>query len=323
MSVLSGLGLDSLGVQFETAVPGRVLLLDGDAACYRASATCKTLDTAIRRFVKLTMEYMFLTNCSAVRIHLTAKGGAKCNRAWYPTVKPYQGNRNGSPKPPLLEPLRSAIAHYSSGAGVQIPPEWTVLLHDYWEADDGLIQDAYHYKDKGVLYSEDKDLRLTPYPYYEISTGITDYLPVGDTVGWLEKTYTDAGSLKIKGHGVKFFWWQMLAGDTADNIRGITKYKGKLCGDALAFELLNPLTSEQEIANLVLLGYAQNQQNFLPEAECLWLRRFAEDSAYVYIKSIGIDERLLPWLEQQQQWHEELFKRIQEGENEEACETGA
>lgn len=304
---LLGVDTDSLKPQFDAIVQGRTLILDGDAACYQASSKAKTLDTAVRQFVRKVLEYAFMTNCGSIRVHLTSKRSVKANRDWYPTIQPYQGNRLNKPKPPLLEALRNAIAHRHSIGDISVPPEWVVFLHDYWEADDGIIQDSYYYGDNGVVWSEDKDMRLCPGPYYEIYTGKVDY--IDNRFGWVGESYTEAGHLKAAGHGTKFFWWQMLAGDTADHVKGITKLDGKLCGARGALDLLIPITDENEACNRVLWAYAKNQQQFLPEAEVLWLRRFPEDSAYEYIRSLDLDAPLRAWLDDQHRYHLEIFKQ--------------
>lgn len=311
---LLGVDTDSLAPQFDSAVPGRVLLLDGDAACYQVTNSAKTMETALRQYVKKVYEYMFMTNCSTVRIHLTSKRSRKANRDWYPTVLPYQGNRKGKPKPPLLEPLRIAIAHHHSLEDGRIPLEWSVMLHDYWEADDGLVMDSVYYGGNGVVWSEDKDLRLCPGPFYEISTGRVDY--IDNPYGWIAAGATEGGTLKVKGHGTKFFWAQMLMGDTADHVKGILKLNGKLCGPAGAIDFLTPIEDESEAANKILWAYAKTQQQFLPEAECLWLRRHGEDSAYNYIRSLDLDANLRVWLEQSHAAHLKIFQRnIEEAED--------
>lgn len=303
---LTGIDLNSLPVQFERKVPGRTLLLDGDGFCYAAAGTAKTLPTAIRRFIKSVMEQMFLTNSTYVRIHLTSKGSKKAHRERYPTVKPYQGNREGKAKPPLLEPLRNAIAHHASVEDGVIPEDWFVDLHHYWEADDGLIMDSWHYRENGVILSPDKDMRLCIGPYYDMESGRVDY--IDNAYGWIGEKYTPAGQLKATGHGTKFFWQQLLEGDTADNVKGITKLNGKLCGTRGALDFLQPIQDENEAANRIIWEYARSEQMFLSEAECLWLRRSVDDSAYTYISSLDLDKPLRAWLEQLHQYHTQLFE---------------
>jgi hypothetical protein len=168
-----------------------------------------------------------------------------------------------------------------------------------------------YYGDNALVWSEDKDMRLCRGPYYEINTGKVDY--IDNPFGWISEDCTEGGTLKAKGHGTKFFWWQMLAGDTADNVKGITELNGKLCGARGALNFLMPIQDENEAANKIIWEYARSDQQFLPEAEVLWLRRFPEDSAYRYLSDLDLDKDIRLWLEQQNNWHERIFQeRIEE-----------
>src|SRR5690554_2162609 len=216
MRTVLGVNLDDeVEPLFENAVAGTVLLLDGDGAAYRAAATAKKLDTVYRRFIQEILTDMFLTRAETAEVYLTASGGSKAHRDLYPTWKPYQGNRNGKKKPPLLEPLRQMLANEPP----DLPDGVEVGVEHFWEADDRLIMQACALGDSGILKSDDKDLRLTPGPYYECSTGKID--KIDGRFGWIGETYTEAGKLKVIGHGTKFFWAQMLMGDSADNVRGL------------------------------------------------------------------------------------------------------
>lgn len=284
---------------FEGAPPGRILLLDADGPAYVAASTVKTLDTAVRRFIKLALTQMFLTNSSNGRLYLTASGCVKAYRDCYPTVKPYQGNRSGKSKPPLLEPLRCAIARMAEEGGQGLPPELSVELHHYWEADDAMIMDAHSVGALAVVESADKDLRVTPSAYLEQETGVIDVIP--NRYGWISEAYTPSGKLKVKGHGTKFFLAQMLMGDKADNVVGLSKLDGKQCGERGALNFLEPILDENEAIDAVLRAYIRNGQNALAEAECLWLRRHHKDSAYAYFMEADLDPRIKSWLTE---WHE-------------------
>lgn len=72
---LLGVDLSGLGEQFEQTVPGRVLLLDGDGAAYRAACTAKTLPTAVSRWMQEVLTEQFITGAQGVRVHLTGQGG--------------------------------------------------------------------------------------------------------------------------------------------------------------------------------------------------------------------------------------------------------
>lgn len=277
-----GVTQDVFSDDFTGCVLGRTLIMDGDAACYKASATAAKLVTAQRRFTTLIYEAMFLTKAEFARVHLTPKGCLKNGRHLLLGVKPYQGNRNGKVKPQQLEPLRnSAQSLFAEHENIQ------VFAHYDIEADDGIMQDAYTVQN-GIVWSEDKDLNIVPCTKYDISTARELNLAPGTRFGWVDIGYTETGNPKPKGHGTKFFWLQMLMGDTADNVQGILKLDGKKCGLAGAMQYLTGITDEDHCANLVLNAYRAINQNFIPEAEALWLTRCAGDTACLYIWSLNL-----------------------------------
>lgn len=283
MRVINGVSVDEAGDQFAGHVQGRTLILDGDGPCYVAAATVKRLDTAVRNFQQHVLKQMFMTKAQDVRIHLTAKTSDKFGRFRVKAAKPYQGQRDSSKKPALLEPLREAMADRSNWL-----PEFDVILHRELEADDGMMQDSYRLGDYGVTASEDKDLRMTPHPYYEMSTGV---VKPGQPVGFVDIKHTPAGNAKLWGQGPLFFWAQMLAGDQADHIQGILKYKGEKCGIVGAVEALRDVENINVAANRVINGYREIDQNVLAEGWLLWLTRWPGDNVLHYMRSLELTER--------------------------------
>lgn len=275
---IQGIDLSKLGDQFHGHVQGRTLILDGDGPAYVAAATVKTLPTAIRKMQTAILTQLFLTKAENAIVHLTANTSAKAGRFNILAAKPYQGNRKSKAKPPLLEACRQALAQRQNWL-----PEFEVIMHHILEADDGMMQDAYRLKEHGVMWSDDKDLRMTPYPYWEQKTQ-TIVVPSG--FGSLHLAYTDSGTVKCLGYGKKFFWAQMLMGDTADNIQGVAKLNGKLCGPKGAFEYLDPFTDESAGANAVLDAYREIDQNPLPEGWLLWLLRRDGDTFWQYLNEL-------------------------------------
>lgn len=282
--IVQGVDLSALPDQFGGYTPGRTLILDGDGPCYVVAATVKRLDTAIRRYQQDMLKYLFLTNSERARVHLTAHDSAKANRHYVNAVKPYQGQRKGKDKPSLLEPLRQAMADRSNWL-----PEFEVFYHRELEADDGMMHDAYFFKENGVIRSEDKDLRMTPYPYWDIKTG---RLMQGEPVGWLEMEYTPSGTAKCVGQGPVFFWAQMLMGDTADHIQGILRYGGQLCGPKKAHDVLVPLIhlGIDAVANHVLDHYRAIDQNPIAEGFLLWMQRWPGDSVLQYFSELSLTD---------------------------------
>lgn len=267
-----------------------VLILDGDGLCYEASASAKSLPLALDKLRQKVLELMFLVGAQECRMHLTAKGSRKNMRDCLLGALPYQGNRQGKPKPPLLEILRIAAAQpggFPEGTGV------TVILHRFLEADDGMMQDAYT-QPKALVVSADKDLRIVPCPWYDMQTGNVD--TIQDRYGWAE---FDPDKGKIVGHGTKFFWAQMLHGDQADNVKGLFSALGKRCGAVEAAEILRGCTSEDIAANTVLDLYRLIQQNPWPEAYALWLLRSDDDHVAKYITSLRISKANQEFLREQ------------------------
>lgn len=279
-----GLRQGDLPDTFSGFVPGRVAIIDGDAACYRVTQKCAKLKTAQQRFTTAIYEVMFLLKADRARVHLTPKGCFKNGRHLLLGAKPYQANRIGTPKPPLLEMLRgSAPALFEGHEKVE------VFAHYDIEADDAVMIDAYS-EPNAIVWSEDKDLNIVPCAKYDIGTGIIDRLGPGDRFGWI-KLKTDLSTPKVIGHGTKFFWAQMLYGDTADNVKGILTLDGKNCGAVSAYEATEWITSEAHMANFVINRYREIDQNPLPEAEALWLLRCRGDSAAGYIWSLELTDQ--------------------------------
>jgi hypothetical protein len=309
--------LSDLPSMFERTVAGRTLILDADFPAYQAAATVKKLSTAITRFQTLVETERFLTGAEFVQVHLTPRGCTKCRRYDYPTVKPYQAQRTG-PKPALLTPLRDAIL------AADWDPHWSVFGWRDREADDGMIMHGLLLGDKGIISSGDKDLCLTPGPYWINDEGRLDVIK--DRFGWIKASRTPGGTNKVLGHGTKFFWAQMLMGDSADNVKGILKYMGGDCGAVGAWTALRDVQTEDEAANLVLRAYAKIQQDPLAEAQCLWLRRSLDDCAYRYLCELNLDADLRAWLDALHLYHQQVLaikaqqKEDERGDQSEASE---
>jgi hypothetical protein len=272
--------LPELGNQFAGHVQGRTLIIDADGPAYVASATVKTLGSAVRKFQSIILTKLFMAKAENAICHFTAGTSQKGQRFAVLAAKPYQGNRTGKSKPPLLEATRQACAHQSNWL-----PEYEVIMHHVLEADDGMIIDAYRLGEFGVIDSEDKDLRMTPYPYFCKDKGVV--LP-GAGFGFLY--LKQLSTTKCMGQGLKFFWAQMLMGDTADNIKGVITLNGGLCGPKGTYDALHPLTTSDDCANFVFDAYRKIDQNPIPEGWLLWLRRTEQDTVLHYFNSMNLSK---------------------------------
>lgn len=280
MRVIQGIDVDELPADYSLEQFGRVLILDGDGPAYEVAATVKRLDTAIRRFQQRVLSEMFMADCGTAVVHFTAKGCDKHKRYQCKGIKPYQGGRSGKPKPALLEPLREAMSHRDSWL-----EQFSCVLHHGLEADDGMMQDAYSYKLNACIRSDDKDLRMTPYLYFEKSLGkVMQPQPEGTL--WIKNT--DSGTAKLLGQGPMFFWAQMLMGDQADSVQGLLRLNGKLCGPVAAYNHLKDCKTQSEAANAVLSAYREIDQNPLPEAWMLWLTRRPGDTVLKYFQELDL-----------------------------------
>lgn len=260
---------------FKGGVQGRTLILDGDGPCYAVAATVKRLDTAVRRFQQDVLKFMFLAGTQDCRVHLTASGSDKFGRHRVLAAKPYQGNRKNKAKPALLEPLREALSNRDTWID-----EMHVTLHREREADDGMMMDAYALQHNGVTRSEDKDLRMTPYPYYEIEKA---QVMQGMPEGYLYIKTMNDGTRKCMGQGPMFFWAQMVMGDQADNIQGLQGL-----GPVAAYDMLSACVLQSDAANCVLDEYRRVNQNAVAEGWLLWLTRSHDDNVIKYLRSLAL-----------------------------------
>ncbi len=285
--------------QFSVASSGVTVLVDGDIIAYNVTATVAKLSTAIRRFQQEVLKAVFLTGAQRAIVHLTSSSGDKNKRKLIVADRPYQSNREGKDKPPLLEALRVSMSKESN---------WLDMFECYlWEdieADDALMIDAYRLKDKGVMYSVDKDLRQTPYPYYEIKTG--KLFPALDGIGWVDLRYTEKsnGVGKLTGHGELFLWTQMLAGDTVDNVKGLRKAYGKDIGNTRAVEEMRGITDREEMIQKVMYLYAAIDQNPIPELWMLYLLQAPDKTAIDYLLDTPVSPKM-------KQWIDKLLKEVQ------------
>ena len=277
--IVGGIDVDSLADEDEGfALPknGKTLIIDGDGPAYVAAATVKTVATGLRRFQSQILESIFLAECQQGEVFLTHEESTKAGRYTIKAVKPYQGQRSGSAKPPLLSQIRE-IAEQEGAM-----QEFDVHMERVVEADDAMMMLAYELGENGVIRSDDKDLRMTPFPYYDIKRGvIMPSDPFGEL--WID----DSGSTKkLLGRSLKFFWAQMMMGDTADNIKGLLSYEGKTCGPVKTFEVLHPLRDIEAVCNTVIDAYREIDQNPLPEAWLLWLLRHPADNVWRYFDEL-------------------------------------
>lgn len=299
--------------QFKECVPGRILIVDGDALAYAISYSTNSVHTAVVKYINDILCKMFLAKAERAVVHLTSRFSKKNYRYLVKAHLPYQQNRKKKSMPIVLEPLREALAKHDSMCNIDF------ILHRELEADDGVMIDSYAFKEHGVVYSEDKDLRTTPYKYF--CTKTAEVLPE-EPVGYVGVEHSKAGAFKLTGRGPMFFWGQMLAGDTADNVRGIQHIDGKLVGCAGAYYALGGMKSVDEAANYVINKYKEIRQNVVAEGWLLWLLRHPSDSVIEYMLSLDLTPENREYVEECADEVTRELERRKEEESEASPEYG-
>jgi hypothetical protein len=163
---------------------------------------------------------------------------------------------------PNFRELVAVTKKYKGGRKEEKPYHYKNLIahilanYEYHVAENGLEADdamcIYQTKatEPTIICSRDKDLRQCSGMHYSWECGkqasIGPLLVEG--LGWLEKKANG----KIWGVGSKFFYYQMLTGDSVDNIIGVM---GR--GPAFAYKLLKDAVTEAECYQLVAEVYVK------------------------------------------------------------------
>lgn len=296
--------------EYPDMVKGRTAHIDADFLAYMASYERKDEvnqweDILYRADVMIDDKRR---ECGAefAVLHLTPNTSDKGGRYDAAIQKKYQGQRSSDLKPQFLEATREYMAGLDDGTRKGVA--WTTA-----EADDGMSEAAWKEYAAGsrelcVIATKDKDLRMCPGLHLVWDTG--EIVDCGsDTFGWIgiKERVGKSGKVTKKhdGYGTKFFWFQMLMGDTADNIRGCPKAmfgdKHKACGLVGAYDLLKGANSDRECLAIVMEAYKTNsythwltgedakwQDVFWSEAHMLWMQRTAgkQDDVKEWIKGL-------------------------------------
>lgn len=184
--------------------------------------------------------------------YLTGKGNFREQVA---TSDVYKGNRK-SPKPRYYQPIRDYLYLHHNAAIV-----------DGMEADDAISIDIT--KDPSIVcVSRDKDLRQVEGWHYGYPVGKQAEFPLTwvDHVGHLELNT----KRKLVGTGLKFFFSQVLTGDTTDNYKGLTKV-----GPVKAYEILGGI-DDPDVMYDTVLDMFNNEQHFKEQCILAWMLRTPE-----------------------------------------------
>ena len=221
------------------------VLIDGDIIAYRAAFSTEQMGASdTRRKVDDLIQFILDSTVLFPEIgldyvvYLTGKGNFRDSIA---KSHPYKGNRKSVQKPRHLQTARD---HMES--------EYQAIISKGEEADDLIAKEAARLDYHACVASIDKDMLQIPCWHFNIVRG--DYLKV-EPYG-----------------GIKFFYTQILTGDTADNIVGLWKV-----GPVKAKKILEDAETEEELWDLVVKAYDGNEERVIENARLLWLRREEEE----------------------------------------------
>lgn len=250
------------------------LHVDGDYAAYYFSGNDETsLATAKANFRAAIEVVRTLSGAGGlIVVHLSHQMGDKGKRFKIATVKGYQAQRDGDRKPKNWEGLRSWLE-----TNLREVPGYKVAIWMDREADDGVAAAARYAWQTGRrigIFSRDKDFRMIPGEHIVWTTY--------DIVKFRPETWEVRGP-DGEVYGQKWFWLQMLMGDTADNIPGLEKQPAKkegtfkTCGEACAevrlMDAKNPTEAYAVVKGLYQAYYGGSwADRFVEQAALLWLR---------------------------------------------------
>jgi DNA polymerase-1 len=245
-------------------VTGRTLIADGDALAYYCAGNDDTAPGQCRRNLEDKLQAAAgAAGADRIVILATSQASHKGHRFAIATVKPYQGKRDSGRRPKNWAFLRALI---------ECDPR--TVLTDTMEADDLFHVNSIRLGDNNVaILTQDKDMRMVPGWHLNWETHAL--------VRVLPDTWCTAVDGKV--YGRKWFWLQMLHGDTADNIPGLPKCtigeSQRLCGEVTAAKLLAPFDSEPKARSRVFEQYSAYygekdcRAAMLEQACLLWMRR--------------------------------------------------
>lgn len=219
-------------------------LLDADCIMYRvgfAASDSEPIENVLHS-VKVIVHSIWDKFGQEGKVYLSGKDNYRDRVA---TIRPYKGNRIGTPKPFWYKEIKEYLI-YNHGA----------IVVDGMEADDAVGIDQYANKDRStVIVSPDKDLKCIPGWHFN---------PI--------KEGADVEYITLQEANLNF-WRQVITGDTSDNIQGIPK-----AGIKKAEAILKDIESFSDMQCAVLKAYEdkfkEGAYNYMHEnATLIWIQR--------------------------------------------------
>lgn len=220
------------------------VLIDGDILAYRAAfATQDKWPEDAEEKVEELLQYVLSATLvfpspSDYYVYLTGKGNFRFDIA---KSHEYKGNRKSVEKPIHLQHVREYLVT-KHGA----------IVSEGEEADDLISKKATELGPTTIVASIDKDMLQIPCRHFN----------------FVKNEWYDVDEFS----GLKFFYKQILTGDTADNIVGLYKV-----GPKKADKMLEGCDTEEDLWDAVLKAYDGDIERVVENARLLWLRRREEE----------------------------------------------
>lgn len=216
-------------------------LIDGDLACFRCAATAEEEEewvahTRVEEFIK---RMVYETEVDRFEIYFSSP-----NNFRYAIFPEYKANRINAYRPKWEKSTKDFIAK-TYGA-----TSWDGL-----EADDVLAIRQTELGDNSIIISIDKDMRQVPGWHYN-----WEQVRKGVIVKPAQKFYV------TPIEGLRHFYKQLIIGDSADGIKGISGKGPK------AAEILDTAQTEKEMYNIVRDMYSCDEEMIM-NGQVLWLQR--------------------------------------------------
>lgn len=218
-------------------------LIDGDVFAYRAAFSTegeskRNARVKVDEILQMSIEYVcgWPWNEDDYQIYITGSGHQF--RHDIAKTHVYKGNRSKREKPEHLQYIRDYMVS-----------DWQTVVSVEQEADDCLAIHATELDHNCAIVSVDKDMLQVPCWHYN---------PVKNE---MKRVSPD--------EGIKFFYTQILTGDSADNIHGLYQV-----GPKRAEKILKDVKSERDLWNEVLTAYNGDVDRAVENARLLWLRRY-------------------------------------------------
>jgi hypothetical protein len=228
------------------------------------------------------------TQATEYEMFLSESGNFRLDLA---SVKKYKGQRMPD-KPKWWQHIRDHLYEH-----------WGATAVHGCEADDMLSikqRECNLLAIKSCIASRDKDLRLVPGWHYSWPCG--DYQPekplyLVSRMGELWPKWKDGKRGRtladLKGTGLKFFYSQLIMGDTADNIPGAPRKGAKA-----AYEAISPCVSEAQMYSRVCATYREAYPVTSEEANLVAYTNWRGEQEYKTIEELILEQARLLWMQE-------------------------